>query len=409
MARPSTVDPTSSDGATRLPGLDQDRIVEAGLDPQAVTALLTRAHREIDQGLLPSCQLALARDGEVVVEATLGSAEPVDRYVIFSCTKAITGAAVWRLLSDGRLARAQRVAEVIPEFGTNGKDVVTVEQLLTHTAGFPLAPLGPPDWSDHDARLARYARWRLNWEPGSRFEYHPTSAHWVLAELITAVTGDDYRTWIRRELLDRLGLDRLLLGADPGASSPVSLDARPVRLVGEHPTPDEMEAALGMRIDLAELLGEVTDEAKVAISEPDNLAVGVPAGGAISTAADLARFYQALLHDDAGLWDPEILRLGTAEVLCDLPDPIQGYPAHRTLGLVLAGDDGHKAVRGFGHTASPRAFGHGGAGGQIAFADPATGLSFCYLTDGHERQLIREWRRTAGIASRAAVCAGVPA
>jgi len=386
---------------------EPDRIAAAGLDPEAVAALVTRARREIDLGILPSCQLALARDGQVVVDVTLGTAEPDDRYVIFSCTKAITGAAIWRLLSEGRLARDQRVADVIPAFGTNGKDVVTVEQLLTHTAGFPLAPLGPPEWSDHDARVERYAKWRLNWEPGSRFEYHPTSAHWVLADLITAVTGEDFRTWIRRQLLDPLGLDRLLLGADP--ESQASLDAKRVRLVGEHPTVDEMEAALGMRMDVAELLGEVTDEAKVAISEPENLAVGVPAGGAISTAADLARFYQALLQDVSSLWDPEILRLGTAEVLCDLPDPIQGYPAHRTLGLVLAGDDDHKAVRGFGHTVSPRAFGHGGAGGQIAFADPATGLSFCYLTDGHDRNLIREWRRTSGIASRAALCAGVPA
>lgn len=391
-----------------MTAIDEDRIAEAGLDVEAVKALVTRAHREIDEGLLPSCQLALARGGEVVVDVTLGTAEPDDRYVIFSCTKAITGAAVWRLLSEGRLGRSQRVAEVIPEFGSNGKDVVTVEQLLTHTAGFPLAPLGPPEWCDHDTRVARYAKWRLNWEPGTRFEYHPTSAHWVLAELITAVAGDDFRTWIRRELLDRLSLDRLLLGADPAAEAPVSLDARPVRLVGEPPTPDEMEAALGMPIDLAELLGEVTEEAKVAISEPENLAVGVPAGGAISTAADLARFYQGLLHDSRGLWDPEILRLGTAEVLCDLPDPIQGFPAHRTLGLVLAGDDGHQAVRGFGHTVSPAAFGHDGAGGQIAFADPTTGLSFCYLTDGHDRNVIREWRRTAGIASRAAVCAGEP-
>jgi CubicO group peptidase (beta-lactamase class C family) len=129
----------------------------------------------------------------------------------------------------------------------------------------------------------------------------------------------------------------------------------------------------------------------------------------VSTAADFARFYQALMHDPAGLWDPEILRLATAEVRCDLPDPLRGTPSHRTLGLILAGDDGQSSMRGFGHTVSPRAFGHDGAGGQIAFADPETGLSFAYFTDGHDRHLIREWKRTAGIASRAAVCAGTPA
>ena len=66
-----------------------------------------------------------------------------------------------------------------------------------------------------------------------------------------------------------------------------------------------------------------------------------------------------------------------------------------------AGDDGRAAFRGFGHTTSPRAFGHGGAGGQIAWADPSTGISFAWLTDGLDAHLLRQWRRTAGIASRA--------
>jgi CubicO group peptidase (beta-lactamase class C family) len=57
-----------------------------------------------------------------------------------------------------------------------------------------------------------------------------------------------------------------------------------------------------------------------------------------------------------------------------------------------------------GKTVSPRAFGHNGAGGQIAWADPETGLSFCYLTNGLDQHELRQWRRTTGIASRAANC-----
>ena len=74
-----------------------------------------------------------------------------------------------------------------------------------------------------------------------------------------------------------------------------------------------------------------------------------------------------------------------------------------------AGADGHSAARGFGYTVSPAAFGHNGAGGQIAWADPATGLSFVYLTNGLDRNVLREWRRTSGLSSRAARCAGIPA
>lgn len=379
----------------------------AGLELDAVDALIERARREIDAGLLPSCQLALGRDGHVVVDITLGDAAPDSRYVIFSCTKAVVGAAVWRLLSDGRLTVDTKVADVVPAFGANGKDVITVEQLLTHTSGFPRAPLGPPAWGDRAQRLEAFAKWKCNWDPGTRFEYHPTAAHWVLAELVEAVTGTDYRTWIRDEVLGPLGLDRLQLGVPDADADPAEVfaDVRPVTIVGEHPTADELEAAIGIRIDLAALVGEVTDEAKVMLSMPSEIAVGVPGGGGVSTAAEFVLFYQALLHNPLGLWSPEVLHAATAEVLCDLPDPLRGTPSHRTLGLILAGDDEAKATRGFGFTVSGSAFGHDGAGGQIAFADPATGLSFCYLTDGHDRHLIREWRRTAGIASKAAVCA----
>jgi CubicO group peptidase (beta-lactamase class C family) len=72
---------------------------------------------------------------------------------------------------------------------------------------------------------------------------------------------------------------------------------------------------------------------------------------------------------------------------------------------VIAGDDGKSNLRGMGRTVSPGAFGHNGAGGQIAFADPATGLSFAYLTNGLDQNVVREARRNTAIASRAADCA----
>src|SRR6478736_7244456 len=114
------------------------------LDREAMDALVTRARREIDSGLLPSCQLAIAQHGEVVLDVTLGDATPDTRYVIFSCTKALIASAIWLLIGDDRLDASARVAEIVPEFATNGKDVVSVDQLLTHTSGFPRAPLGPP-------------------------------------------------------------------------------------------------------------------------------------------------------------------------------------------------------------------------------------------------------------------------
>ena len=78
-----------------------------------------------------------------------------------------------------------------------------------------------------------------------------------------------------------------------------------------------------------------------------------------------------------------------------------GMPANRALGVVIAGD-AKRHLRGFGHGCSPRAFGHGGAGGQIAWADPETGISIGYCTNGFDRHAIRQARRGVGISSRGA-------
>jgi CubicO group peptidase (beta-lactamase class C family) len=370
-----------------------------GLDQGAVDALLERAAKEVDDGLLPSCQLALARDGEVVLEQSFGEATVDTRYVIFSATKAVVASTMWQLLAEGAVRLDEKVADHIPEFAANGKDVITVEQVMLHTSGFPMAPLGPPDWWTRDGRLATFEKWRLNWEPGSQFQYHATSAHWVLAELIERHDGEDFRVAIRKRVLEPLGLNRLQVGvpaADQG-------DIAPIVHVGEPATPEELRAVLG--VDVIDV-GEVTEEAIAGFNRPETLELGVPGGGGVSPAAHLALFYQALLHNPDGLWDPEWLHQGTAVVRNHFPDPMSGVPANRTVGLIVAGeDDRQAALRGFGRTGSPARFGHNGAGGQLAWADPDSGLSFVYLTNGHDRHPLRQGRRGVAISSRAAVCA----
>lgn len=371
--------------------------MKGALDEAAVASLVERARREVDEGRLPSCQMALARDGEVLFTTTLGDAAPDSRYVIFSATKPFVASAIWALMGEGEIDVDRRVCEYVPEFGTHGKDVITVDQVLQHTSGFPHAPFDPRDWDDRERRLGRFSSWRCNWEPGTRFEYHATSAHWVLAELIERVTGEDFRAYLRRRVLEPLGLTRFALGVPPADQD----DVRALVPVGEVATADELREVLG----IPELpVTEVTPEALLSFNRPEVRAVGVPGGGAVSDAADVARFYQALLHDDLGIWDPAVLADVTGVVRNTFVD-YRGVPASRTRGLVVAGDDGRANVRGFGHTVSARAFGHDGAGGQIAWADPGTGLSFCFLTNGLEQHVLREWRRTTAIASRAATTA----
>lgn len=369
-----------------------------GVDAAKLDALLARARREVDEGILPSCQLALALDNELVAFEAYGDASTTTRYAAFSCTKPMVAAAVWALAGDGAVDLAERVVEYVPAFGTNGKDVVTVEQVLLHTSGFPHAPLLPPPWETREGRLAAFAGWELAWAPGTAYEYHPTSAHWVLAEIVEAVSGADYRDFVHERVIAPAGLPGRVLGLPPGAQGGIA----EVVVRGEPATAAELEAVLGVR-ELPDT--EVTDEALVYFNRPEVRALGVPGAGAVMTAGDLAVFYQALLHDPAGVWKPGILADATGNVRNRFGDPMFGMPANRTIGLVVAGDDGLAFLRGFGWTVSPRAFGHGGAGGQVAWADPGTGLSFAYLTNGIDANVLRRGKRGMELASLAGECA----
>jgi len=369
------------------------------VDVSALDGLLQRAGREVDQGLLPACQIALGFRGRLLASRTYG-ASPSSRFVIYSCTKAITAGAIWRLLGERLLERGTKVADVVPPFAEHGKGAVTVEHLLTHTAGFPGARMPDEDWVDPRRRVERLASWKLEWEPGSRFVYHGSSAHWVLAHLAESVTGTDFRIFVRDALLGPLGIDSLCLGPAPDDQD----DVLDVVGVG-----DAMSTT-----ELSELGGSIgLDVSAIGTSEADLLrhndrevrAVGQPGGGAVGRAADLAMYYQALLANPAERWRPDVLAAGTAEVLCDLVDPMTGAPANRTLGLLMAGSGDSAMMRGFASTNSARTFGHMGAGGQVAWADPANGLSFVYLTNGLDRNPVRMGARGLSLSYRAGAVA----
>ncbi len=382
--------------------MSEDRFatVEAlGLNPVKVEELLARVQREVDQGLLPAVQVALARHGKVGVFECFGTAQPESLIPIFSATKAITSAAAWLLFEEGKLDENERVADIVPEFATHEKDVITVQQLFTHTAGFPHAPFAPLEWLDQEARQRRYAQWRLTWEPGSRFEYHPSSSMWMIAEIIERRSGMAYTDFVRTRVLEPLRLENLFVGL------PVAENARalPCEHCGDALTPEDYEK-MGMPVPPET---EVTEEAILSFNKPEVRAVGVPGGGALANAADVALFYQALLQgglDGVTVWQPETLADARRIRSGDLKDLMFKKPANRALGIIISGDDS-RSFRGFGKTNSPEAFGHNGAGGQLAWVDPATGVSLAYLTPGHDRNSIRQGRRGVAIGSIAADCA----
>lgn len=366
---------------------------EVGIDPKRVEALLAWARRDVDDGTLESAQVAVARHNKLLAFETWGEAvqggerRPATNdtlYVIFSCTKAIVAVGVWMLFEEGKLSLDERVADIIPEFGTNGKENITVEQTMLHIGGFPQAPLGPPAWNTREGRLQAFAKWRLNWEPGSKFEYHATSAHWVLVEIIERRSGMEYKQYLRERVIEPMGLHDLYIGLPEELNARVA-DVR--HMVPPEPPPGGW--------------GEVTPDAILGFNAPQVRAVGVPGGGGVGTAAALAMFYQPLVNGGVTADGTRILKQETIDWATTVRteprhvDPLLGHPINRALAVTVAGDDGFAAMRGYGNTVSPRAFGHGGAGGQIGWGDPETGISLGYCTNGFVDPITQGKRITA--------------
>jgi CubicO group peptidase (beta-lactamase class C family) len=335
---------------------------EAGVDPRRLALLLERVRLEVDGGWLPSAQVAVAREGRLVAFETYGDADPSRRYILQSAGRTVVAAAVWKLMSDGLLETSQRAAEIIPEFATNGKDVVTVGQLLTHTAGFPFAPLGYPKMLDRAKRLEAFSRWRLDWEPGSRLQFHLTGAAWLIAEIVERLTGLPFPEYLRTAVVEPLGLGLLL--PVPAAQYSTLLAAP----VATDRTSDDQE---------------VDPWGPWYLADPDVLAAGEPSHSIAGTAADLALLYQAFFH--SGLWKPDVIAEATRIHVSAQPwgEKLYGGSeeiAHLGLFCNVSGEVGGSWTP---RTGSPVTFGNGGAPCQLGFMDPEAGTSFAFLTNGY--------------------------
>ena len=129
-------------------------------------------------------------------------------------------------------------------------------------------------------RRERFAKWKTNWAPGTAYEYHPTAAHWVLAELIEVATGQNFLDVIEERVTKPLGPPAHLGSrARSAATTSPSCNSSAITM-----TPDELEAILGVR----EIpVGEVTPDALLSFNESDRRELGVPGGGGIATASDV--------------------------------------------------------------------------------------------------------------------------
>ncbi|WP_349628102.1 serine hydrolase domain-containing protein [Bradyrhizobium lablabi] len=335
-----------------------------GLDAAKLERACEIVASHIAGGFHPGAQLAVARHGKLVLyrgfgDATVDPSRAVDErtlFPLFSNTKVITAAAVWTLVEEGKLRFSDRIAEHVPGFEAHEKKDVTLAHLLTHQAGFPGAEVPAECFGDRERLRRTVCEFKLEWPPGSNSIYHRTSAHWVVAVLIEAITGNGYRDEIRKRVIEPLGLSGEMFLGLPEAEDHRAAAMYPPKQAEQFPL-DPMLSSRFMR-------------------------AGIPGAGGYATARAMAVFYQMMAQ--GGVWNairivsPRMIDYVTRDFTGDLADAYTGYPMHRGLGPFSLGQSGHPGLGTIGH---PRTFGHSGVGTSYCWADPASGVSFAFLSN----------------------------
>jgi CubicO group peptidase (beta-lactamase class C family) len=351
--------------AAKSPHMPLASAESLGLDPVKLDRACEIVTSHIANGFHPGAQLAVARHGQLALyrafgDATVDPSRPADErtlFPLFSNTKVITAAAVWTLVEEGKLRFSDRVAEYIPGFEAHGKDSITIAHLLTHQAGFPSAEVGPECFTDRERLRRTVCDFKLEWPTATRSIYHRLAAHWVIAVVIEAITGNDYRNEIRQRAIEPLGLTGEMF-------------------LGLPETEDQRAAAMYMPKQ-----GE-DYPLDPAVAAPVFRRAGIPGAGGYATARAMAVFYQMMAQ--GGVWNgvrivsPRMIDYVTRDFTGDLVDDFTGYPMHRGLGPFSRGQTGHP---GLGAIAHPRTFGHSGAGTSYCWVDPTSGVSFAFLSN----------------------------
>jgi CubicO group peptidase (beta-lactamase class C family) len=303
--------------------------------------------------------------------------------LVYSTSKGLAAMTLALLHSRGLLDYDERVAAYWPEFARAGKERVTVRQLLAHEAGLPVVdePLDPKLIADHDRLADAIARQAPLWEPGTRHGYHGISLGWYEGELVRRV-DPERRTlgrFFAEEIAQPLGLDvHFGVAEDLPKRRIARIERALVRsLPGLRDLPPRMAIAMANpRSVTYRAFANPRLRSPASLDSRRFRHLEFPAGGALGTARSIARAYMAFAADP-----PELgLTTATLAELTAAPRP----PARGWHDEVLKVDTafalGFARPHGeltFG--SSVRSFGHPGAGGSFAFADPDVQLSFAYV------------------------------
>ncbi|MFH0518906.1 serine hydrolase domain-containing protein [Streptomyces sp. M41] len=321
-------------------------------------------------------QLCAHVHGRRVVDLWTGpGAEADSLYGVFSSTKGAAHLVVALLVQDGVLELDREVAYYWPEFAAEGKGAVTLRELLAHRAGVVGLDAGFTEEELADDRVIaeRLAGQRPFWRPGTAFGYHGFVIGALTGEVVRRATG---RT-LQQVYEDRI---RAPYGLDFHLGLPQALEPRFRSVQPMLPTP-EQQAELDAMPRGPHTLASIAFNTHV--PEPMDLvghansrtvrAKGPASAGGVAAARGLAGMYAAAISEVDGR--PPLLKPDTVAEVGQIHST--GYDlvsrTHKSFGLGFAAvSDPWYPFLGAG------AFGHAGAGGSQAFADPRSGLAYGY-------------------------------
>lgn len=334
--------------------------------------------------------LAVRVDGRSVVDLHGGvrdvsTGEPWTAHtasVIFSCTKGLMAILAARLVQEGRLEYDAPVARYWPEFAEAGKEAVTVAHLLSHRAGLsaPRVDLTIDDILDFSAVAATLAAQEPLWHPGAGYVYHAITQGWLVGEVVRRVTGLTPGAYFAELVAAPLDLEAWIgLPAEHEGSVATLTVGATLQALIEKQAAERAPGAVDW-LDRAMTLGGGLPAALVGdgagFNDPRVRRAEIPAAGGIATARSLATIWSATVVPERGIrligddvLDRALQVQSEGEPVFPVPDPWPRWG----MGFQLDSE-----ARRYLTSAS---FGHDGAGGQVAFADPVHGVGFAFLTN----------------------------
>jgi CubicO group peptidase (beta-lactamase class C family) len=339
--------------------------------------LKRRFRRQQAEGVFPGGQLAVWREGRLLVDEAVGIARgyrgeeptvpftPELRSGLFSAGKPLVAVAVALLEEQGRIDVAEPVARYFPEFSQNEKHAITILDVLLHRSGLYLREIEADyrSFRDWHGVLARVAAARPRYPRGT-LAYQPLGFGWILGEVVRRISGKPIERFVQEDLLGPAGLDDLRLGISaeeaPALARSYWVDEKPPKLAGE--------VLVGF------------EEAQNSIEQ---VTAVLPGAGTVGTARALAHFYGWLLRGAPGHRGGTLI---SREILSRYITPqTRGIDRTVRLPLVLGRGFGMGWFwpHPYGWWRTSACYGHAGNFSTIAWADPSTGCAIAVVTNGN--------------------------